>query len=89
MAHHSLYILMAAVASNHRCTTMAIDTFPTKCGESRMVKRVSYSGAPSDRDVVIYEIEGTKHSWADDDMDTSKILWDFFSRYLVNENSSN
>ncbi len=77
---------VAAVAANNRCTTQAIDIFPTKRDANRMVKRTFYSDAPSDCDVVIYEIEGGKHSWADEDVDTSKILWDFFSRYLVDEN---
>lgn len=79
-------LAVATVAANNRCTTMAIDTFPAKCDENRTVKRTSYSGSPSDCDVIVYEIEGGKHSWAEGDVDTSKILWDFFSRYLVNEN---
>ena len=80
-------LAVAAVAANNRCTTMEIDSFPAKCDASRMVIRTSYSGAPSNCDVVIYEIDGGKHSWADEDVDTSKILWDFFSRYIVNEES--
>lgn len=78
-------LAVATLATNNRCTTMTIDTFPTKSDVSRMVKRTSYSGAPSDYDVIIYEIENGKHSWATDDVDTSKILWDFFSRYFVNK----
>lgn len=79
-------LAVAAVAANNRCTTMATDSFPVKSDASRMVKRIVYGGAPSGCDVIIYEIEGGKHSWADNDMDTSKILWDFFSRYIVKEN---
>ncbi len=73
---------VATVAANNRCTTMTIDTFPTKCDASRLVKRTTYSCAPSDCDVIIYEIEGGKHSWADDDVDTSRILWVFFQAIL-------
>ncbi len=75
-------LAVATVAANNRCTTMTIDTFPTKCDASRLVKRTTYSCAPSDCDVIIYEIEGGKHSWADDDVDTSRILWVFFQAIL-------
>lgn len=79
-------LAITTLVANNRCTTMTIDTFPTKSDTSRMVKQTSYSDSPSDCDVIIYEIEDGKHSWADDDVDTSKILWDFFSRYLMNKN---
>lgn len=79
-------LAVAAVAANNRCTTMTTDTFPAKRDASRLVKRTTYGGAPSGCDVIIYEIEGGKHSWAEEDVDTSKILWDFFARYIVNEN---
>ncbi len=77
-------LAVATVATNNRCTLMEIETFPSKSDANRMVKRTLYSGAPADCDVIIYEIDGGKHSWADEDVDTSKILWDFFSRYIVN-----
>ncbi len=76
-------LAVAAVAAHNRCTTMAVDTVPNKSDASRMVKRTFYGGAPSHCDVVLYEIDGGKHSWADGDVETSGILWDFFSRYLV------
>jgi len=79
-------LAVAAVAANNRCTTMETDTFPVKSDASRLVKRTTYGGAPSGCDVIVYEIDGGKHSWADQDVDTSKILWNFFSRYIVNEN---
>ena len=79
-------LAVATVAAHNRCTTMAIDTIPNKRDASQMVKRTSYSGSPSNCDVVLYEIEGGKHSWAEEEVNTSKILWDFFSRYLVDEN---
>ena len=78
-------LAVATVATHNRCTTIAIDTFPNKSDASRMVKRTSYSGAPSNCDVILYEIEGGKHSWAEADVNTSKVLWDFFSRYLVDK----
>ena len=76
-------LAVAAVAANNRCTTLVVDTVPNKSDASRIVKRISYRGAPSACDVVLYEIDGGKHSWADEDVETSGILWDFFSRYLV------
>lgn len=79
-------LAVAAVAANNRCTTVTTDSFPAKGDVSRLVTRTVYGDAPSGCDVIVYEIEGGKHSWADQDVDTSKILWDFFSRYLVTEN---
>ncbi len=77
-------LAISYLATNNRCTTMAIDEISAKCDANRLVKRTHYSGAPSDCDVIIYEIDGGKHSWAEEDVDTSKILWDFFSCYIVN-----
>ncbi|MDE6341229.1 MAG: esterase [Muribaculaceae bacterium] len=79
-------LAVAALAAHNRCTTMAVDTFPNRCDPSRVVNRTSYSGSPSECDVIIYEIDGGKHSWAEEDVNTSRILWDFFSRYMTNEN---
>ena len=79
-------LAVATVAAHNRCTTMAIDTIPNKRDASQIVKCTSYSGSPSNCDVILYEIEGGKHSWAEEEVNTSKILWDFFSRYLVEEN---
>ena len=79
-------LAVAALAANNRCATMSTDTFPSKRDVSRLVTRIVYGDAPSGCEAILYEIEGGKHSWADEDVDTSKILWDFFSRYLVNEN---
>ncbi|MDE6270312.1 MAG: esterase [Muribaculaceae bacterium] len=79
-------LAVATMGAHNRCTTMAIDAFPNKRDAGRTVKRTSYSGAPSGCDVIIYEIDGGKHSWAEEDVDTSKILWDFFSRYLEGGN---
>lgn len=76
-------LAVAAVAVNNRCTTMTTNTFPTKCNAYRPVTRTIYGGAPSGCEVIVYEIEGGKHSWADTDVDTSKILWNFFSRYIL------
>lgn len=79
-------LAVAAVAANNRCTTVSTDTFPAKLDPSRLVTRTVYGDAPSGCDVIVYEIDGGEHSWADKDVDTSKILWNFFSRYLVIEN---
>lgn len=75
-------LAVAAVAASNRCTTMSVDTFPTMRDPERIVTRTVYGDSPSGCDVVVYEIEGGKHSWADKDVATARILWDFFSRYL-------
>ena len=79
-------LAIATIAAHNRCTTMTIDTIPNRRDVSQMVKRTSYSGSPSDCDVILYGIEGGKHSWAEEEVNTSEILWEFFSRYLVEGN---
>lgn len=69
---------VAAVAANNRCTTMETDTFPTLADSTRMVIRTVYGNAPSGKDVVVYEVQGAKHSWHAKDLPTSEIIWKFF-----------
>lgn len=75
-------LAVAAIAANNRCTTTTVDTVPSLPESGRTVIRTTYSGAPTGDDVVLYTIEGGKHSWAKADVPTSELIWQFFSRYL-------
>lgn len=75
-------LAVAAVAANNRCATVQVDKYPSMSDSTRMVTRTIYADAPSGMDVVVYEIEGGKHSWHAKDVNTSQLIWDFFSAYL-------
>lgn len=75
-------LAVEAVAVNNRCKTMTVDSIASLRDPARVITRTVYGDAPSGCDVIVYEIDGGKHSWADKDLPTSKILWEFFSRYL-------
>lgn len=76
-------LAVSAIASNNRCTVLAVDTVPSVPGSQRLVTRSVYSGSPSGADVVLYRIDGGAHRWGTDDLPTSDIICRFFSRYLV------
>ncbi len=78
-------LAVAAVAANNRCTTLAIDTIPSMRDPQRVITRSVYSGAPSGMDVVVYEVDGGKHSWHSKDLDTGEIIWQFFAPYVKPE----
>lgn len=75
-------LAVAAIAANNRCTVVATDTVPSLPESGKTVVRTVYSGAPSGADVVLYRIEGGKHSWAKKDIETSEIIWNFFEPYV-------
>lgn len=75
-------LAVAAIAANNRCTVEVTDTVPSLPESGRTVVRTVYTGAPSGADVVLYRIEGGKHSWAKKDIETSEIIWNFFEPYL-------
>lgn len=75
-------LAVAAIAANNRCTVAASDTVPSLPESGRTVVRTVYGGSPSGADVVLYRIEGGKHSWAKKDIETSEIIWNFFKQYL-------
>lgn len=75
-------LAVEAIAANNRCTTLAIDTIPSKRAEQHPVVRYRYADAPSGADVELYKVTGGKHSWHASDLDTGDILLNFFKRYL-------
>lgn len=75
-------LAVQAIAANNRCTTAVTDTVPSLRPAEHPVTRTVYSDSPSGADVVLYRVEGGKHSWHAADLDTGEILWQFFSRYI-------
>lgn len=75
-------LAVAAVAANNRCTTAVTDTVPSLPESGKTVVRTTYGNSPSGADVVLYCIEGGKHSWAKKDIETSEIIWNFFAPYV-------
>lgn len=75
-------LAVAAIAANNRCTTAVTDTVPSLPESGNTVVRTVYGDSPSGTDVVLYRIEGGKHSWAKKDIETSEIIWKFFESYL-------
>lgn len=78
-------LAVASIAYNNRCTKLTTDTIASKADSNRMITRYVYSGAPSGMDVVVYEIDGGAHSWANKDLDTGEIIWQFFAPYVKKE----
>lgn len=75
-------LAVSSIAVNNRCTTMQTDTVPLLADSLRVAERTVYSGAPSGKDVVVYRVNGAKHSWHNKDLPTAQIIWDFFKRYI-------
>ena len=81
-AYIPVSLAVAAIAANNRCTTSVTDTVPSLPESGKTVVRTVYGDSPSGADVVLYRIEGGKHSWAKKDIETSEIILDFFESYL-------
>ena len=75
-------LAVAAIAANNRCTTMSASSMPSKADPDRSIDITTYGGSQSGKDVVLYEVEGGKHSWHDKDVDTGEIIISFFSRFV-------
>lgn len=75
-------LAVSAIAANNRCTMLTVDSIPSKPGSNRAVTRYTYSGAPSQCEVVLYRIEGGPHSWAAADLPTGEIVCRFFRDYI-------
>lgn len=71
-----------SIATNNGCTVTETDSLTSLHDPDKPITRTVHSGSPSGFDVVLYEIHGGKHSWASQDLPTSEIIWDFFSKWL-------
>ena len=75
-------LAVSSIAIGNRSTTMVTDSVPTMRDPNRYAIRTVYSGSPSGKDVIVYRVQGAKHSWHAKDLPTARIIWDFLSRYL-------
>lgn len=73
---------VAAIAANNRCATMAAASVASLTGDGRMLKRTVYGGSPTGKTVVLYEVDGGRHSWHAKDIDTGETVWQFFESVL-------
>lgn len=69
-------------AAKNRCTVMQTDTLPRKAPGSRTVIAHRFTGGTGGSEVWLYQIEGGKHTWGEEDIDTGEELWRFFSRFI-------
>ena len=69
----------AIVKQNH-CSREETETLPLRSADAHKVILHKYTGGT---EVRLYEVEGGKHSWAMDDLDTCREIWDFFKQYLL------
>ena len=74
---------IGSIAGNNGCRKVTTDSLCSMRDPQRLITRTVHSGAPSGREVVLCEIHGGKHSWADKDLPTAEIIWNFFSSRLT------
>ena len=70
-----------AIVKQNGCTREETETLPLRSADAHKVILHKYSGKAG-MEVRLYEVEGGKHTWAMDDMDTCREIWDFFKQYL-------
>jgi polyhydroxybutyrate depolymerase len=79
---------ISCVVAANGCVGETITRLPLRKGHNQVILhhfqngKPAYKGGPS-ADVLLYEVIGGDHTWADEDMDTCEAMWDFFSTYLV------
>lgn len=70
---------VAAIVKQNGCTGERTETLPLWSAGANKVILHTYTGGT---EVRLYEVEGGKHSWALNDLDTCREIWDFFKQYL-------
>ena len=70
------------------CVGETITRLPLRKGHNQVILHHFQNGKPATKggpaaDVLLYEVIGGDHTWADSDMDTCEAMWDFFSKYLA------
>ncbi len=72
----------STMAVANRCTVMTSSSFPAHKDPDRKVECTAYTNGPEGFDVLLYRIEGGKHSWGTDIVNTHELVWEFFARYV-------
>lgn len=72
-------------AAEARCTHEITERLPQKGNEVILHRYVggkpAWRGGP-ETEILLYEIVGGTHGWAENDMDTCREIWKFFRKYL-------
>lgn len=68
-----------ALVRQNGCGPAVDKDLPLRSADAHRVILHTY---PGDSEVRLYEVEGGKHSWAMNDLDTCREIWDFFKQYL-------
>lgn len=77
-------IAVGRMVALNRCTHECQEEMPTinPSGGHRIIKH-SFLGGDNGCDVLLYEVVGGTHCWHTNDMNTGRVLWRFFSRFLT------
>lgn len=72
------------IVSANKCVYEETTVLPLKDPQkpSRKVTLHKYLGSPYGCEVRLYEVDGAKHAWHLDDLDTTEEIWAFFEQYL-------
>lgn len=80
-AYLSVPVAVGYWVAADRCTHCICDTLPSR--SLRRIVRQRYVGGTDGAEVWLYRIEGGKHSWGEEDMDTPEAIWEFFSKFVT------
>ena len=77
----SIPAAMEAITTLNGCTREETEVLPLQHEGAHRVILHRYSGENA-TETLLYEVEGGKHSWALDDLDTCREIWQFFKRHI-------
>ena len=77
----SIPAAMEAITTLNGCTREGTEVLPLQHEGAHRVILHRYSGENA-TETLLYEVEGGKHSWALDDLDTCREIWQFFKRHI-------
>ena len=69
-----------AIVRQNGCAPAVDSSLPLRSADAHRVILHTYPGAC---EVRLYEVEGGKHSWAMNDLDTCREIWNFFKAHLI------
>lgn len=70
------------LAIANRCCSEKHEIIDNLSDSQRKIEKILYTDSPNGNEAVLYKIEGGQHSWAEKDINTSELVWSFFSRWL-------
>ena len=80
-------VAVGRIVAANGCLYEQVEELPQKEGRHPVTlyrftdgKPAANGGAPAE--VWLYKVQGGGHSWANGDMDTFGLIWEFFSRFI-------